>query len=254
MMRSTIALALAFVPRRARARRPRRPPPPPPPPRPTFEEKMTWILRLEDQRMLRDPPPRRGARAGTAPAIAGRAGPHRRRIWCGCWPTKRRACGAVPRWPSVASGWRTASSRCCRSSATRDPEVRQMAAFALGLIGDRRARDPLVAGARRSVAAGAGERRRGARADRRSGRRGRRSARCCRADRRSRAPSRSPQATKPTRGAIRRRRVSTGRVRARPVEGVRSARGRRARCSRGSRAFDGGRWPLRCSASRTSAR
>ena len=28
--------------------------------------------------------------------------------------------------------------------ADRDPEVRQMAAFALGLIGDRAARDPLV--------------------------------------------------------------------------------------------------------------
>src|SRR5918999_2489847 len=33
------------------------PPPPPKPPGPTFEEKMSWILRLEDQRVLRDPAP-----------------------------------------------------------------------------------------------------------------------------------------------------------------------------------------------------
>ena len=48
-----------------------------------------------------------------------------------------------------------------------DPEVRQMAAFALGLLGDQSARDPLVDGARRSVAARARQRRRSARPDRR---------------------------------------------------------------------------------------
>ena len=58
-----------------------------------------------------------------------------------------------------------------------DPEVRQMAAFALGLIGDRRARDPLVRALVGSVAAGAGWRRRGARADWRPGRARSRSAR-----------------------------------------------------------------------------
>ena len=33
------------------------PPPPPRPAGPTFEQKMAWILRLEDQRVLRDPAP-----------------------------------------------------------------------------------------------------------------------------------------------------------------------------------------------------
>src|SRR5262245_33925211 len=33
------------------------PPPPPPPAGPSIEQKVAWLLRLEDQRMLRDPAP-----------------------------------------------------------------------------------------------------------------------------------------------------------------------------------------------------
>jgi hypothetical protein len=59
MMRSTIALALALGAAACASAPPasRTPPAPVPAPIPrqTFEEKMTWILRLEDQRMLRDP-------------------------------------------------------------------------------------------------------------------------------------------------------------------------------------------------------
>src|SRR5207247_4061597 len=57
-----------------------RPPPPPQPAGPTYEQKIAWILRLEDQRILRDqgppaappvvvppPPARRGQPAVVAP-------------------------------------------------------------------------------------------------------------------------------------------------------------------------------------------
>ena len=128
-----------------------------------------------------------------------------------------------------------------------------MAAFALGLIGDRSARDPLVAALDRSVAAGEGQRRRGARPDRR-----------CRPRRpiathgvatsSRRALSRSCRLTTPTRArdtpaaAFR-----LGDLRARPAEGVRRARGGRARRRRSAaRALVAGR--LRAAAARGSAR
>ncbi|HWW88828.1 MAG TPA: hypothetical protein VNZ26_34785, partial [Vicinamibacterales bacterium] len=58
---------------------PARPPAPKPPAGPTFEQKMAWIVRLEDQRILHDPappplppppppaPPQKGKRPAPAP-------------------------------------------------------------------------------------------------------------------------------------------------------------------------------------------
>ena len=231
---------------------------------PTFEQKMAWILRLEDERVLRDPaPPRPGAVAPPAPR-RGRQGAGRR---LGAAPAaarsrapavgrRKRACGAARRWRSAASGCRRASPPLVALLARSPiPEVRQMAAFALGLIGDRSARDPLVAALGRPVAARAGQRRRGARPHRRPGGRRRRSAASRRRSSQSGALAADCPATTPTRArdtpaaAFR-----LGDLRARPAEGVRPARGGRARPVGRSRASAGGRWPTRCSASRTSAR
>ncbi len=57
----------------------------------------------------------------------------------------RRACAAAPRWPSAASVFREGVPPLVALLADADAEVRQMAAFALGLIGDKSAREPLVA-------------------------------------------------------------------------------------------------------------
>ena len=74
----------------------------------------------------------------------------------------------------------------------RDPEVRQMAAFALGLLGDDAATRSAGRRARRSVAARAGQRRRSARPDRRCGSGRRRSARCCAGSSQSGALAQTP--------------------------------------------------------------
>jgi len=147
MMRSTIALALALGAAACASAppAPRTPPAPAPAPIPrqTFEEKMTWILRLEDQRMLRDPA------APPPPADPGRS------------PGSDLAAARTPDLVPLLSDEEARVRRRAALAVGRvklpegvdpllpllrdsDPEVRQMAAFALGLIGDRRARDPLV--------------------------------------------------------------------------------------------------------------
>jgi HEAT repeat protein/cyclophilin family peptidyl-prolyl cis-trans isomerase len=156
MTRCSIVLTLAFV-TAACASAPPAPPPPPPPPikpvGPTFEQKMAWILRLEDQRMLRDPlapapppPPPPVAPARGQPPVAVVPPPpppitadltamlsdDEARV-------RRRAALAVGR-VGLAEG----VEPLLQLLGDPDPEVRHMAAFALGLIGDRRARDPLV--------------------------------------------------------------------------------------------------------------
>jgi HEAT repeat protein len=121
---------------------------------PPFEQKMSWILRLEDQRVLRDPapppqapppppPPTRGRKAPVvAPPPAPPPVPDLVRMLSDPEARVRRrsalaigrvglAAGAAPLLPLLASD--------------RDAEVRQMAAFALGLIGEASAKDPLVA-------------------------------------------------------------------------------------------------------------
>ncbi len=106
--------------------------PPPSPPAPAapvlslFEQKMSWILRLEDARILKDPA------SDTADLIRLLADPEAR--------VRRRAALAVGR-----VGLPAGVPPLVEVLRDGDVEVRQMAAFALGLIGDRSARDPLVA-------------------------------------------------------------------------------------------------------------
>ena len=135
-----LALTLAFM-AAACASAPPAPSLPPPPPRPagpTFEQKMAWILRLEDQRVLRDPPPQ--ARENAPVEVAGLGPPDLARLLVDEEArVRRRAALAVGR-----VGLRDGVELLLPLVGDAEPEVRQMAAFALGLIGDRRARDPLV--------------------------------------------------------------------------------------------------------------
>ncbi len=109
---------------------------------------MSWILRLEDSRVLHDPipepppapaTPARGRSAAAAPPAP--IVPDLIRLLAdGEARVRRRAALAVGR-VGLADG----APPLVSLLSDPDPEVRQMAAFALGLIGDRQARDPLVA-------------------------------------------------------------------------------------------------------------
>jgi cyclophilin family peptidyl-prolyl cis-trans isomerase/HEAT repeat protein len=125
---------------------------PPPPHGPTFEQKMAWMLRLEDQRVLRDVPP---PAPTPTPAPAGRRKPPVAVVAPPPPPdlvrlltdkearVRRRAALAVGR-VGLAEG----AAPLVALLADQDAEVRQMAAFALGLLGApaaKTARDPLVA-------------------------------------------------------------------------------------------------------------
>jgi HEAT repeat protein/cyclophilin family peptidyl-prolyl cis-trans isomerase len=126
---------------------------PPPPPGASFEEKMAAILRLEDQRVLRDPQPQAPPPALPPAPVRGRRQPaaapappppppppdltrllsdQEARI-------RRRAALAIGR-----VGLSEGIPPLVALIADPDAEVRQMAAFALGLIGDGSAREPLV--------------------------------------------------------------------------------------------------------------
>jgi HEAT repeat protein/cyclophilin family peptidyl-prolyl cis-trans isomerase len=121
-------------------------PPPPPAPIISFEQKMAWILRLEDQRVLRDPappaapappPPR-----GRAPVVAPPPPPPDlvRLLGDGEARVRRRAALAIGR-VRLSDGVGPLSALLSDS----DPEVRHMAVFGLGLIGDKAAVAPLIA-------------------------------------------------------------------------------------------------------------
>lgn len=116
----------------------------------TFEEKMGWILRLEEDRILAIPappappapvtPPPKGRRAPVAvpspppqPDLVALLKDSEPRI-------RRRAALAIGRTRLPAG---VAALTPVLASDT-DPEVRQMAAFAIGLIGDASGADPLV--------------------------------------------------------------------------------------------------------------
>jgi HEAT repeat protein/cyclophilin family peptidyl-prolyl cis-trans isomerase len=120
--------------------------PPPPPPTISFETKMSWILRFEDQRILRD------AVVPVVPAPVTQSG--------------RNAIPPPPPPPDLIRLLTDSEARIRRRAALAvgrvglpegvaplvkvlqgdsDPEVRQMAAFALGLIGDQSALEPLRA-------------------------------------------------------------------------------------------------------------
>jgi HEAT repeat protein/cyclophilin family peptidyl-prolyl cis-trans isomerase len=151
-MRSMVALALALAAVACAGK----PPPvavPPKPVGPPFEQKMAWILRLEDQRMLRDPvaPPEPPPPLPPVPARSRRQptpvvattiplSPDLLRLLADDEArVRRRAALAVGR-VGLADGVDPLVSLLGDAEA----EVRQMAAFALGLLGDARARDPLV--------------------------------------------------------------------------------------------------------------
>ena len=116
----------------------------------TYEQKLSSILRLEDERRLREPAPQtiaheplpRGRRA-IAPAEGPPASPQADLIRLLTDPearVRRRAALAVGR-----VGLREGVPPLAGLLADGDPEVRQMAAFALGLIADVSGKDPLVA-------------------------------------------------------------------------------------------------------------
>jgi HEAT repeat protein/cyclophilin family peptidyl-prolyl cis-trans isomerase len=108
------------------------PPAPPPvpiaavPTRSAFEQKMSWILKLEDTRALRDS---ENASADLLRLVTDNEARIRRRA--------ALAIGHVGLSAGVAP--------LVDLLKDVDPEVRQMAAFAIGLIGDKTGRDPLIA-------------------------------------------------------------------------------------------------------------
>jgi cyclophilin family peptidyl-prolyl cis-trans isomerase/HEAT repeat protein len=109
--------------------------PPPAPPPVSFEQKMSWILQLEDQRILslplpplpvvapskRNKPTPPPAAVPDLPQLAADADPR----------VRRRAALAIGR-----SGLKEGIPPLVKLVADADPDVRQTAAFALGIIGD----------------------------------------------------------------------------------------------------------------------
>jgi HEAT repeat protein/cyclophilin family peptidyl-prolyl cis-trans isomerase len=142
-MRTPLAIAAALLVSACAAKAP----PPaaaPKPSEPSFAEKSSWILRLEDQRMLRDPapaalPPVQGEKP---PAVAAPPPPPDLVRLLGDTTTpriRRQAALAIGR-----VGLPEGVPPLAKLLADPDPQVRQTAAFALGLIGDSSARDPLI--------------------------------------------------------------------------------------------------------------
>jgi HEAT repeat protein/cyclophilin family peptidyl-prolyl cis-trans isomerase len=129
-------------------------PPPAPvpvrPPPPTFEQKTSWILRLEDQRVLHDPtPPVAPAPPVLAPGQKAPVvmpppppPPDLIRLLSDDEARIRRRTALAIGHVGLPDGVPPLIGLLATET---DPEVRQMAAFGLGLIGDKRARDPLVA-------------------------------------------------------------------------------------------------------------
>src|SRR5687768_11229535 len=125
-------------------------PPAPPvaitPPVVTWEEKLGWMMRLEDQRILRDPNPPLPVvlvpATQTQPQIVAPLPPSDliRLLGDGEARTRRRAALAVGR-TGLADGVEPLT----KLLTDEEFEVRQMAAFALGLIGDAAARPALTA-------------------------------------------------------------------------------------------------------------
>jgi len=119
-------------------------PPPPSPPVVTYEQKLSWILRLEDERVLREPAPppitpaptpirRAGMPASPplSPDLERLLGDPEGRV-------RRRAALAIGR-----VGLKDGVPPLVERLADPEPQVRQMVAFALGLLGDRSAAEPL---------------------------------------------------------------------------------------------------------------
>ena len=124
-------------------------PPEQQPPVVTSEEKLSWMMRLEDQRILRDPNPAPPVvlipATRTQPAVVAPPPPSDliRLLSDAEARIRRRAALALGR-----VGLSEALEPLTKLFADEEPEVRQMAAFALGLIGDRAARPALLAALR----------------------------------------------------------------------------------------------------------
>jgi HEAT repeat protein len=120
------------------------------PPEAPFEQKMAWILRLEDQRILRDetravaPAPPQAVRGQKAPLITLPPPPPDllRMLGDSEGRVRRRAALAIGR-VGLPEGVPPLLER---FASDTEPEVRQMAAFALGLLADARAKDALITG------------------------------------------------------------------------------------------------------------
>lgn len=130
------------------------PPPAEVRPRPqrTFDEKMAWVLRLEEDRVLElpappappPPPPAAPARGRTAPAVVAPEPPQNPDLIALLKDDdpriRRRAALAIGR-TRLPAGAKPLTALLTDA----DPEVRQMAGFALGLIGDASVADALIA-------------------------------------------------------------------------------------------------------------
>jgi len=114
-------------------------------PKIAWEQKLAWIVRLEDQRLLRDPNPtaptviRPATR--TLPALVAPPAPTDLLVLLGDPEARvrRRAALALGR-----VGLPDAVEALTKALGDEEPEVRQMAAFAIGLIGSPAARPALA--------------------------------------------------------------------------------------------------------------
>ena len=113
-----------------------------------IEQKMAWMLQLEDQRILKlpepppppPPPPVKGRRPAPAPEPPPAPAPDLTKLTTDGDPrVRRRAAVAIGR-----VGLKDGIPPLTALLADADPDVRQAAAFALGLIGDRDASASLV--------------------------------------------------------------------------------------------------------------
>jgi len=121
-------------------------PAPPPVVEVTWEQKLAWIVRLEDQRLLRDPNP-------PPPVVLRPASRNQPVVYAPPPPADLVQLlgdpeGRVRRRAALALGHvhlaEAIPALADRLANDSEPEVRQMAAFALGLIGDASARTPLL--------------------------------------------------------------------------------------------------------------
>jgi cyclophilin family peptidyl-prolyl cis-trans isomerase/HEAT repeat protein len=111
----------------------------------TFEQKMAWMLQLEDRRVLRieSPapapplPPRRGRTPPPPPAVT----PDLAALVADAEPRVRRRAAIAMGRVGLPEGVTALSA----TLGDTDPQVREMAAFALGLIGDAAAAPALTA-------------------------------------------------------------------------------------------------------------
>ncbi len=119
-------------------------PPLPAPPVISYEQQLSWILRLEDQRVLRDPiEPPPAVPATTGRIVTARLPPAdlAQLVTDADARVRRRAALAIGR-VGLPSGVGLLSAAL---AGDPEPEVRQMAAFALGLLRDASAVAPLRA-------------------------------------------------------------------------------------------------------------